>query len=310
MKIANNIAECIGKTPLVSLSRFCKNRGIDVPLIAKVESMNPGGSAKDRVALSLLESAEKAGLIGKDAVIIEPTSGNTGVGLALIAAVRGYRTILTMPESMSIERRRLLKAFGAEIVLTPASEGMTGAVKKAEELAAQIKGAFIPDQFANPNNPLIHELTTGPEIWEDTEGKVDTFVACIGTGGSVTGIGRYLKSMNPSVQIIGAEPSASPLLTKGYAGAHGIQGIGANFVPETLDRSVVDAVLTVSDEEALLTARALAKEEGILAGISSGAAVAAAMQLKNRPAYADKQIVVLLPDTGERYLSTKLFSEE
>lgn len=310
MNIARDVTALIGRTPLVSLSRFSASRSLQTPLIAKVEAFNPGGSAKDRVAQAMLDDAEARGLLGAGAVIIEPTSGNTGVGLALLAAVRGYRVILTMPESMSLERRRLLQAFGAEIVLTPAADGMAGAVARAEALHAALPGSLIAGQFENPANPAAHERTTGPEIWRDTDGTVDVFVACVGTGGTVSGAGRYLKAQNPAVRIVAVEPAASPLLSEGRAGAHGIQGIGANFVPETFDRAVVDEILTVTDEEAFETARALARLEGLLVGISSGAAAAAAASLAARPDMAGKRIVVLLPDTGERYLSTGLFEEE
>ena len=310
MNIARDVTALIGRTPLVSLSRFSAARSLQTPLVAKVEAFNPGGSAKDRVARAMLDDAEARGLLGAGAVIIEPTSGNTGVGLALLAAVRGYRVILTMPESMSLERRRLLQAFGAEIVLTPAADGMAGAVARAEALHAALPGSLIAGQFENPANPAAHERTTGPEIWLDTDGTVDVFVACVGTGGTVSGAGRYLKAQNPAVRIVAVEPAASPLLSEGRAGAHGIQGIGANFVPETFDRAVVDEILTVTDEEAFETARALARLEGLLVGISSGAAAAAAASLAARPDMAGKRIVVLLPDTGERYLSTGLFEEE
>ena len=310
MNIAQDVTALIGRTPLVSLSRFSAARSLQTPLIAKVEAFNPGGSAKDRVAQAMLDDAEARGLLGAGAVIIEPTSGNTGVGLALLAAVRGYRVILTMPESMSLERRRLLQAFGAEIVLTPAADGMAGAVARAEALHAALPGSLIAGQFENPANPAAHERTTGPEIWLDTDGTVDVFVACVGTGGTVSGAGRYLKAQNLAVRVVAVEPAASPLLSEGRAGAHGIQGIGANFVPETFDRAVVDEILTVTDEEAFETARALARLEGLLVGISSGAAAAAAASLAARPDMAGKRIVVLLPDTGERYLSTGLFEEE
>lgn len=310
MNIAQDVTALIGRTPLVSLSRFSAARTLQTPLIAKVEAFNPGGSAKDRVAQAMLDDAEARGLLGAGAVIIEPTSGNTGVGLALLAAVRGCRVILTMPESMSLERRRLLQAFGAEIVLTPAADGMAGAVARAEALHAALPGSLIAGQFENPANPAAHERTTGPEIWRDTDGTVDVFVACVGTGGTVSGAGRYLKAQNPAVRVVAVEPAASPLLSEGRAGAHGIQGIGANFVPATFDRAVVDEILTVTDEEAFETARALARLEGLLVGISSGAAAAAAARLAARPDMAGKRIVVLLPDTGERYLSTGLFEEE
>lgn len=309
MRIAGDVTALIGGTPLVALDRFAAARGLGARLLAKVEAANPGGSAKDRVALAMLDDAQARGLIAPGATLVEPTSGNTGVGLALVAAVRGYRVILTMPESMSLERRRLLAAFGAELVLTPAAEGMAGAVAKAEALRREIPGSWTPGQFDNPANPLAHERTTGPEIWRDTDGELAAFVACVGTGGAVSGAGRYLKRQDPSVRVIAVEPSASPLLSEGRAGAHGIQGIGANFVPATLERSVLDEVLTVTDEEAFAAARALAREEGLLAGISSGAAVAAAARVARRPEFAGRRVVALLPDTGERYLSTDLFEE-
>ena len=309
MRIAGDVTALIGGTPLVALDRFAAARGLGARLLAKVEAANPGGSAKDRVALAMLDDAQARGLIAPGATLVETTSGNTGVGLALVAAVRGYRVILTMPESMSLERRRLLAAFGAEQVLTPAAEGMAGAVAKAEALRREIPGSWTPGQFDNPANPLAHERTTGPEIWRDTDGELAAFVACVGTGGAVSGAGRYLKRQDPSVRVIAVEPAASPLLSEGRAGAHGIQGIGANFVPATLERSVLDEVLTVTDEEAFAAARALAREEGLLAGISSGAAVAAAARVARRPEFAGRRVVALLPDTGERYLSTDLFEE-
>ena len=310
MHIAENLTQLIGRTPLVELSRLMADRVGGARLFAKVESFNPGGSAKDRIALAMLDDAQARGLLSPDTVIIEPTSGNTGVGLAMVAAVRGYRAIFTMPESMSLERRRLLAAYGAEIVLTPASEGMAGAVRRAQELADLYPESFIPSQFENPANPAAHDSTTGPEIWQDTDGTVDVFVAGVGTGGTVSGAGHYLKRQNPAVRVIAVEPAASPLLSEGRAGAHGLQGIGANFVPKTLDRAVIDEVLTVREEEAYETARLLAKREGLLVGISSGAAAAAALRIAARPEMEGKRIVVLLPDTGERYLSTKLFEED
>ena len=310
MHIAENLTQLIGRTPLVELSRLMADRVGGARLFAKVESFNPGGSAKDRIAHAMLDDAQARGLLSPDTVIIEPTSGNTGVGLAMVAAVRGYRAIFTMPESMSLERRRLLAAYGAEIVLTPASEGMAGAVRRAQELADLYPESFIPSQFENPANPAAHDSTTGPEIWQDTDGTVDVFVAGVGTGGTVSGAGRYLKRQNPAVRVIAVEPAASPLLSEGRAGAHGLQGIGANFVPKTLDRAVIDEVLTVREEEAYETARLLAKREGLLVGISSGAAAAAALRIAARPEMEGKRIVVLLPDTGERYLSTKLFEED
>ena len=310
MHITENLTQLIGRTPLVELSRLMADRAGGARLFAKVESFNPGGSAKDRIALAMLDDAQTRGLLSPDTVIIEPTSGNTGVGLAMVAAVRGYRAIFTMPESMSLERRRLLAAYGAEIVLTPASEGMAGAVRRAQELADLYPKSFIPSQFENPANPAAHDSTTGPEIWQDTDGTVDVFVAGVGTGGTVSGAGRYLKRQNPAVRVVAVEPAASPLLSEGRAGAHGLQGIGANFVPKTLDRAVIDEVLTVREEEAYETARLLAKREGLLVGISSGAAAAAALRIAARPEMEGKRIVGLLPDTGERYLSTKLFEED
>jgi len=304
-----DVTALIGHTPLVRLTHA------DVPatILVKMEGMNPGGSAKDRVALSMVQDAEQRGLLppgGTDAAcgtIIEPTSGNTGVGLAMVAAARGYKCILVMPDSMSIERRRLLTAYGAKLVLTPGSEGMAGCVRKAEELHRAIPGSIIAGQFSNPANPAAHYASTGPEIWADTKGQVDVFVAGIGTGGTITGVGRYLKERNPAVRIVGVEPAASPLLTKGYAGPHPLQGIGANFVPEVLDLSLVDEIIPVEGEDAFAATRMLARTEGILAGITSGAAVWAAIQLARQPEFAGKTIVALLPDSGERYLSTGIF---
>ena len=307
MAMARDFVDLVGGTPLLQLSRFGADYGIHGTLLAKLEGMNPAGSAKDRVAVSMIEAAEKAGLLRKGATIIEPTSGNTGIGLAAVAAVKGYHVILTMPDTMSEERRRLLRAYGAELVLTDGENGMAGAIAKAKELAAETPNSFIPGQFENPANPAAHYATTGPEIWTDTNGKVDAFVAGIGTGGTITGVGRYLKEKNPCVQIIGAEPAGSPVLTGGKAGPHGLQGIGAGFVPAVLDVSVCDEVLTVTEEEAYAAARALAKCEGVLVGISSGAALAAATRWATRAENEDKTIVVLLPDTGDRYLSTALF---
>lgn len=307
MAIARNVADLVGGTPLLQLSRFGADFGIKGTLLAKLEGMNPAGSAKDRVAVSMIAAAEEAGLLCEGATIIEPTSGNTGIGLAAVAAVKGYRVILTMPDTMSEERRRLLRAYGAELVLTDGKKGMTGAIAKAKELAKEIPNSFIPGQFENPANPAAHYATTGPEIWVDTDGKVDAFVAGIGTGGTITGVGRYLKEKNPCVQIIGAEPAGSPVLTGGEAGSHGLQGIGAGFVPEVLDVAVCDEVLTVTEEDAYTAARALAKQEGVLVGISSGAALAAAVRWAARAENEGKTIVVLLPDTGDRYLSTALF---
>ena len=308
-RIASDFTALIGRTPLLDLRRYTQKRGIPAVLLAKLEYCNPAGSVKDRVARALIEDAEKAGRLALGAVIVEPTSGNTGIGLAAVAASKGYRVILTMPETMSVERRSLLRAYGADIVLTEGAKGMNGAIAKAKEIAAATPGAFIPGQFENPANPAAHFATTGPEIWEDTDGGVDIFVAGIGTGGTVTGVGRYLKTQNPQIRIVGIEPADSPVLTEGNAGPHKIQGIGAGFVPDTLDRFVLDEVLTVTNEEAFAAGRAVAREEGILVGISSGAAIAGAERLACRPENAGKRIVVLLPDTGDRYLSTPLFAD-
>lgn len=305
--IYSNVTQLIGHTPLMRLAGYGRLHQLPVPLLAKLECMNPAGSVKDRVGLAMIEQAEAVGLLAPGAVIIEPTSGNTGIGLAAVAAARGYRVILTMPETMSAERRSLLKAYGAELVLTPGSEGMAGAVARAEQLAQEIPGSWIPGQFDNPANPAAHTATTGPEIWADTEGKVDVFVACVGTGGTITGTGRYLKAQNPGVEIVAVEPDASPLLSGGKAGPHKIQGIGANFVPSVLDTKLYDQVIRVKDEDAYLTGREIARTEGILVGISSGAAVWAAASLARQEAYAGKTIVVLLPDGGDRYLSTGMF---
>ena len=303
-KIADNITQLIGKTPLVRLNSFSED-GAEV--VAKVESFNPLGSAKDRVGFAMIEDAEKKGILKKGATVIEPTSGNTGVGLAFTCAVKGYKLILTMPESMSAERRALLAALGAELVLTPASEGMSGAIRRADELAAEIEGSFIPGQFVNPANPEIHEKTTGPEIIEDTDGKVDIFVSAVGTGGTITGVGRALKKHNPDIKIVAVEPYDSPVLSGGKAGPHKLQGIGAGFVPEILDTALIDEIITVKTEEAYEAARKSASKEGVLVGISSGAALHAASLLAKKPENKGKRIVVLLPDTGERYLSTDLF---
>ena len=308
-KIYRSLTDLIGNTPLLELTNYNRKFAPQATIIAKLEYFNPAGSAKDRIAMAMIDAAEARGLLQKDSVIIEPTSGNTGIGLASVASARGYRTILTMPESMSVERRNLLKAYGAELVLTPGSLGMQGAIDKAEELAAEIPNAFIPGQFVNPANPDIHKATTGPEIWRDTDGEVDIFVAGVGTGGTVSGAGAYLKEKNPRVKIVAVEPSDSPLLSGGKAGPHKIQGIGANFVPENLDRSVLDEVLTVTDADAYATGRELARTEGILVGITSGAAVWAAAQLARQPENAGKTIVALLPDSGERYLSTPMFQK-
>lgn len=309
MHIFSKITDLVGKTPLLELSNFEKEYALNAKIIAKLESFNPAGSAKDRVALAMIDDAEQKGLINKDTVIIEPTSGNTGIGLAMVAASRGYRVIFTMPDSMSIERRNLLKAYGAELVLTLASEGMQGAVEKANQLSKEIENSFIPSQFTNMANPKSHFDTTGPEIWEDTNGMVDIFVACVGTGGTLSGVGEYLKSKNPKIKVVAVEPAASPLLSMGIAAPHKIQGIGANFVPETLNKEIYDEVITVSDENAMETGKYLAQNEGLLVGISSGAAVCAAKELAQRGENKDKMIVVLLPDTGERYLSSEMFSE-
>ncbi len=305
MRTYENITELIGHTPLLQLNRYGKN--LDATLLAKLERANPAGSAKDRVGLAMIEAAEEAGLLRPGCTIIEPTSGNTGIGLAMAAAVKGYNLILTMPETMSAERRMLLAAYGAKIVLTEGKLGMAGSIAKAEELAKELPGSFIPGQFTNPANPDVHARTTGPEIWEDTDGKVDIFVAGIGTGGTVTGVGRYLKEKNPAVRIVGVEPADSPLLTEGRAGPHGLQGIGANFVPDILDTALLDEILTVTTEEAYAAGKALAGTEGLLVGITSGAAVHAASVLARRPENRGRIIVALLPDTGERYLSTGMF---
>ena len=307
-KIAQSLTELIGNTPLLELGNFSKKNNLKRNLVAKLEYFNPAGSAKDRVGYALIKDAEERGLIKPGTVIIEPTSGNTGVGLAMTAAVRGYRLILTMPETMSLERRKLLSAFGAEIMLTPGQEGMEGAIRRAEELAQQIKGSFIPQQFKNPANPEIHKKTTGVEIWRDTEGRVDIFVASVGTGGTLTGVGEVLKENNPQVKIIAVEPFGSPVLSGGKPGLHKIQGIGAGFIPEILKQELIDEVVTVKDEEAYEACRSLAKEEGLLVGVSSGAAVSGALQIAARSENEDKLIVALLPDTGERYLSSDLFA--
>lgn len=310
MTIHKSVSELIGNTPLVELTNFEKNHNLDATILGKVELFNPAGSVKDRIAKAMIDEAVKAGKVNDDTVLIEPTSGNTGIGLAAIAAARGNRLIITMPETMSIERRNLMKAYGAEVVLTDGSKGMKGAIAKAQELAGEISNSFIPSQFTNPANPAIHEATTGPEIWRDTEGKVDILVAGVGTGGTVTGTGRYLKSQNPDVKVVAVEPAGSPVLSEGHAGAHKIQGIGAGFVPDTLDTSVYDEVIAVADEDAFEMGRELAAKEGLLVGISSGAAVWAAGQLAQRPENKGKTIVAILPDTGERYLSTAMFKFE
>ena len=308
-KISKSLTELIGKTPLLELSNYEKKNGLNAKIVAKLEYFNPSGSVKDRIALAMIDDAERRGVLKKGSVIIEPTSGNTGIGLASVAAARGYRLIITMPETMSVERRILMRAYGAEIVLTEGAKGMKGAIAKAEELAASTPNSFIPGQFDNPANPAIHRTTTGPEIWEDTDGRVDIFVAGAGTGGTVTGVGEYLKSKNPNIKIVVVEPADSPVLSEGHAGPHKIQGIGAGFVPAVLNTAVYDEIIPVKNEDAFATARAIGTEEGLLVGISSGAAAWAATQLAKRPENAGKTIVVLLPDTGERYLSTALFAD-
>ena len=307
--IYRQITDLIGKTPLLELGKLKQKEGLDANLIAKLEGFNPAGSAKDRVAKAMLDDAEERGVLKPGATIIEPTSGNTGIGLVAVTAVRGYRTILTMPDTMSVERRNLLKAYGAEIVLTEGAKGMQGAIEKAEELAKEIAGSFIPGQFVNQANAKAHYQTTGPEIWEDTEGKVDIFVAGVGTGGTITGTGAYLKEKNPDLQVVAVEPKGSPVLSGGEKGSHGLQGIGAGFVPEILDTEIYDEVITVGEEDAYAMGRFLARQEGVLVGISAGAAVYAAVQVAKRPENKGKNIVVLLPDSGERYLSTPMFEE-
>lgn len=309
MAVYTSIDQLIGNTPLLELSNIEKNLDLKAKVLVKLEYFNPAGSVKDRIAKAMLDDAEAAGKLNKDSVIIEPTSGNTGVGLASVAAARGYRLIITMPETMSVERRLLMKAYGAELVLTDGAKGMKGAIAKAEELTSEIPNSFIAGQFTNPANPQAHIKTTGPEIWNDTEGKVDVFVAGVGTGGTVTGVGKYLKSQNPDVKVVAVEPASSPVLSKGTAGAHKIQGIGAGFVPDTLDTSVYDEVIAVENDDAFETGRLVGHSEGVLVGISSGAAVWAAIELAKRPENEGKTIVALLADTGERYLSTPLFTE-
>ena len=309
MKIYKKATELIGNTPLLELGNYEKAHGLEATILAKLEYLNPAGSVKDRIARAMLDDAESRGLLKPGSVIIEPTSGNTGIGLAAVAAACGYRIILTMPETMSVERRSLLRAYGAELVLTEGAKGMKGAIAKARELAAQTENSFIPGQFTNPANPRAHRETTGPEIWRDTDGKVDIFVAGVGTGGTVTGVGEYLKEQNPAVRIVAVEPAGSPVLSGGASGPHKIQGIGAGFVPDTLNRAVLDEILPVENEDAFAAGRELARREGVLAGISSGAALHAATVLAKRPENRGKMIVVLLPDTGDRYLSTPLFSD-
>lgn len=309
MKVYEKITDLAGGTPLLRLTNLIAKNKLEADILAKLEYFNPAGSVKDRVAKAMIDDAEEKGLLKPDSVIIEPTSGNTGIGLASAAASRGYRIILTMPETMSVERRNLLKAYGAELVLTEGGKGMKGAIEKAEQLAKEIPNSFIPGQFVNPANPAAHLATTGPEIWNDTEGRVDIFVAGIGTGGTISGVGEYLKSKNPNVKIIAVEPAGSPVLSKGISGRHSIQGIGAGFVPDTLNTEIYDEIITVENEDAFETGRALAKQEGVLVGISSGAAVFAAMELARRPENKGKVIVALLPDTGDRYLSTPMFGE-
>ncbi len=309
MKVFEKITDLIGGTPLLELKNYEKENNLSAKIYAKLEYFNPAGSVKDRISKAMIENAEAEGLVNSESVIIEPTSGNTGIGLASVAASRGYRIILTMPETMSIERRNLLKAYGAELVLTDGAKGMKGAIEKAQELSEEIPHSFIPSQFTNNANPATHRATTGPEIWNDTDGKVDIFVAGVGTGGTVSGVGEYLKQQNPNVKVVAVEPAGSPVLSKGTPGPHKIQGIGAGFVPDTLNTEIYDEIIAVENEDAFETGRTLAKREGVLVGISSGAAVFAATQLAKRPENKDKIIVALLPDTGERYLSTPMFSE-
>lgn len=308
-KIYTSMDQMIGRTPLLELCRIQQQLGLEARVLAKLEYLNPAGSVKDRAALSMIRDAEQKGLMKEGSVIVEPTSGNTGIGLAAVAAARGYRVVIVMPETMSLERRQLMRAYGAELVLTEGSKGMSGAVEKAQQLVQQIPGAFLAGQFTNPANPQAHFETTGPEIWQDTEGHVDVFVAGVGTGGTITGVGRYLKSQDPAVHIVGVEPAASPLLSKGTAGPHKIQGIGANFVPQVLDTAIYDELLAVTDQDAFAAGRLMARTEGVLVGISSGAALWAAVELAKRPENRGKTIVTLLPDTGDRYLSTGMFDD-
>ena len=308
-RVYEDITQLVGGTPLVKVKNYSKAHNLEATILVKLEYLNPAGSIKDRIAKAMIEDAEKRGILKPDSVIIEPTSGNTGIGLAAIAAARGYRAILTMPETMSVERRNLLKAYGAEIVLTEGAKGMKGAIAKADELAKEIPNSFIPGQFVNPANPAAHRSTTGPEIWADTEGKVDFFVAGVGTGGTLTGVGEFLKSKNPAVKVVAVEPESSPVLSKGVAGPHKIQGIGAGFVPDTLNTKIYDEIIPVANEDAFATGKEVARRDGVLVGISSGAALFAATQLAKRPENKGKTIVVLLPDTGDRYLSTPLFTD-
>lgn len=307
MKIYESITDLIGKTPLLQLTNYMQERTLNATILAKLEYFNPAGSVKDRIAKAMVDDAEARGLLKPGAVLIEPTSGNTGIGLAAVAAARGYRVILTMPETMSVERRNLLKAYGAQLVLTEGAKGMKGAIDKAQELAEQMPNSFIPSQFTNKANPRVHRATTGPEIWADTDGKVDFFVAGVGTGGTLSGAGEYLKSQNPGIKVVAVEPAGSPVLSRGVTGPHKIQGIGAGFVPDTLNTEIYDEIIAVENEDAFATGRALARNEGLLVGISSGAAVFAAAELASRPENEKKTIVALLPDTGERYLSTPMF---
>ena len=308
-KIYTSADQLVGKTPLLELVHIEKSEGLEAKVLGKLEYFNPAGSVKDRIAKAMIDDAEQKGLLKEGSVIIEPTSGNTGIGLASVAAARGYRIIIVMPETMSVERRQLMKAYGAQLVLTEGAKGMKGAIAKADELAKEIPNSFIPGQFVNPANPAIHRATTGPEIWDDTDGTVDIFVAGVGTGGTVTGVGEYLKSQNPDVKVVAVEPASSPVLSKGVAGSHKIQGIGAGFVPDVLDTKVYDEVIPVENEDAFATGRLIGKSEGVLVGISSGAAVWAAIELAKRPENKGKTIVALLPDTGDRYLSTPLFAD-
>ena len=306
-KIYTSVDQLIGRTPLLELARLERQEGLEARILAKLEYLNPAGSVKDRVAKAMLDDAEQRGILKPGATVIEPTSGNTGIGLASVAAARGYQVVIVMPDTMSLERRQLMKAYGARLVLTPGAQGMAGAIQKAEELAAETPGSFIPGQFDNPANPAAHRAATGPEIWEDTDGEIDIFVAGVGTGGTITGVGGYLKEKDPAIRVVAVEPAASPLLSQGRSGPHGIQGIGANFVPGALDTGVYDEIIPVEDQDAYAAGRLLGRTEGVLAGISSGAALWAATQLAKRPENKGRTIVVLLPDTGDRYLSTKMF---